>query len=356
MIDATMGDFLDINASITISLSSGMHTLTLSSIPSNCSVIDGATREATVRPNQSTTVSFQVVCALGFPGRWVGVCDTASICVMDGHTGVWTRVIDGSQANLRHVEWPSWSPDGSRIVFAGTLANPTPGAPFPDNSTPRIWIANSDGTGLTDIAGTGTSSSPPLGSPDWSPAGDRVTYARRGGTIWLVTPTGANATQVYSDATYAVHALAWSPTSSVIAGAWLVANNPSPVRQVVFTIRTDGTTLTQVSPTWSASRYYGGPGWVPNGQWLSLVAKVQGVPGVNDTLVVMGPSGQSYQGVATFLGIDQRTAWSPDGQYIAFTTNTSGLWIATPGGTPAAGFPYQVPQPPPAYTEVDWGP
>lgn len=107
---------------------------------------------------------------------------------------------DGSQAagysHAHHSDDPSWSPDGSRIAFTGYFdicKNSTNGAS-------DIWVMNPDGSGKTDLfSDQGT----PDEKPSWSPDGSAIVFASdRGGQGLFITPaSGGSATRLTGDAT-----------------------------------------------------------------------------------------------------------------------------------------------------------
>jgi TolB protein len=105
-----------------------------------------------------------------------------------------TWLMDRNGTNLRQVAdvraWdPSWSPDGSRILFASYI-----------NNTSQLFIINMDGTGLRQVGNF------PLlrGRSDWSAQGQIVTYSGRpwerelyilnsdGSTQHQISPSGGN--------------------------------------------------------------------------------------------------------------------------------------------------------------------
>ena len=99
---------------------------------------------------------------------------------------------DGSQLkDLGIGAMPSWSPDGSRIVFS--------------NYSPRgVWIMNADGTGreLLDADGWGA---------EWCPRGDMIAYS--------VSAAGANIA-VHDLATSATDHLAGRSLRNGLSGVW----------------------------------------------------------------------------------------------------------------------------------------
>jgi Tol biopolymer transport system component len=146
---------------------------------------------------------------------------------------------DGSQ--LRRiptdmwVEYPAWSPDGTRIAFMGG-----PDGPIEYD----IWVMNADGSNPVQL----TDSPGPDGWPAWSPDGTRIAFAsvrddcaysdapdcRTTGDIgphhdiWVVNADGTGLTRVTPEFG---HFVTWSPD-----GRYLLVSGYD-----LYVIRPDGT-------------------------------------------------------------------------------------------------------------------
>jgi Ca2+-binding RTX toxin-like protein len=99
-------------------------------------------------------------------------------------------------SHAHHSDDPSWSPDGSHIAFTGYFdicKNDSGGAS-------DIWVMNPDGSGKTDLfSDQGT----PDEMPSWSPDGSAIVFSSdRGGQGLFITPaSGGSVTRLTTDAT-----------------------------------------------------------------------------------------------------------------------------------------------------------
>lgn len=142
---------------------------------------------------------------------------------------------------------PSWSPDGTRIVFTrfsatDNLQNPT-GA--------EVFTIHPDGTGLTQL----TFNSVEERAPQWSNDGTRIVYACKQGTvppdsdleICVMNADGTGQTQLTFDST-AEGTMSFSPDDQkILFHNW--PNGAGGVLNQIFTINVDGTGLTQLTNT-----------------------------------------------------------------------------------------------------------
>jgi len=127
--------------------------------------------------------------------------DTDNIWVMnaDGSAATPLSNLTAAFADSAH---PSWSPDGSKIVFDSERA-----LDLSDNAntnlTGNIWVVNADGSGATALTAVTASSS--SGTAVWSPGGDKIFFASRNAldgsnagifafNIWVVNADGTGAT------------------------------------------------------------------------------------------------------------------------------------------------------------------
>lgn len=202
---------------------------------------------------------------------------------------------------------PSFSPDGSMIVFANI-----------ENGVPQVWIKNLAQGDPIRI----TSGDVPSGRPRWSPKNDQIVFNRRQ-EIWSVAPLGGPARRIIDSGR--------NPNFSA-DGERLVFERG----QEIWVARTDGS---------DAHRVDGGqynpfdmdnlPALSPDGKWIVFFRTELGPHG--DLWVIPAEGGKARR-----LTFDTRPAsgpiWTPDGRWIVYSSSRAGsttLWrVPAAGGTP----------------------
>lgn len=222
------------------------------------------------------------------------------------------------------------SPDGQRLVFAVSQTHPVTGEPQHD-----LYIVNRNGMGMRQL----TSAAGYEHQPTWSPDGSRILFRAAASNssrpdLWVINPDGSGlrnlsgyiSTQQLSD----LRDPAWSPDGSQIAfiGAakgqhhvWLMNSDGTNLRQLVQDVGFDS------SPTWS-----------PDGQVIAFTRWNTADPTYGeDVMIVPVATGIAHR--LALLG-DQRTPqWSPDGHYLVVmgtavaATGVGNIYTMRPDGT-----------------------
>jgi Tol biopolymer transport system component len=115
-------------------------------------------------------------------------------------TGAWQHdlfIVNRNGMNMRWLtrvdgmeDQPQWSPDGSKILFRGTVDDRT-----------DLYTINVDGTGLVNVTAGITQLSSKL-DPAWSPNGSRIAFIGVQGSsykVWTIGSDGTGARQVTTD-------------------------------------------------------------------------------------------------------------------------------------------------------------
>jgi Tol biopolymer transport system component len=208
---------------------------------------------------------------------------------------------------------PTWSPDGSRIAYIHYRH----GSP----STTGIWIVDTAGVATHQIL------SGDWGSLDWSPDGAHLAISGGSG-IFSVKPTGDSLRAITTKGI----APRWSPAGNKLA-FWSYDSTGASI----WLVSRDGTGLRSLAPT-GIGRWYA-PDWSPDGSRLVHLRMVS--ESIGDKVFVMDTTGHAEQQLTTDVTIDQTPAWSPDGQWIAWSRREDGkIWLMKPDGSEAHALSY----------------
>jgi serine/threonine-protein kinase len=208
---------------------------------------------------------------------------------------------------------PTWSSDGTRIVFAGA---------GPDGFD--LYIMSADGSGLERL----TDESGDEIHPAFSPDGSRIAFVIDGlglepyrTSIVVVEPDGGGWTELVTRHDERVGWPAWSPDGRRIAFTGLSdAYN-------IYVMRADGSDITKVHE--EPIEHVGLPlSWTPDGERIVFWSDT------TRSLLSMRPDGSDVRRLvdhfprSPYIG-DLAPDWSPDGQWIV----TAGPWSPEDLGT-----------------------
>ena len=127
--------------------------------------------------------------------------------------------------DLEYASSPQISPDGDRVVYARSYMDK-----MEDRRSARLWVVNADGSGHRPITDPETQA----GSAVWSPSGDRIAYvaSTEGGAEifvrWMDTGQTARLTQLDSSP----GGLSWSPNGEHLAFSMFVEAAPASFAQM----------------------------------------------------------------------------------------------------------------------------
>lgn len=176
---------------------------------------------------------------------------------------------------------PAWSPDGTRLVFVRIATG---------SGLQQVMRMNADGSSVTPLTAPGSA-----GEPAWSPDGATIAYGSAG-ALWTMNADGSGQALLFDDLISADQP-AWSPDGEQIAFAGVDAN------QDIFIINADGSGLRNLTNTPSGEIQ---PTWAPDGDYIAFNAFRNG----NNEIARRKVDGSGEVLLSPIGAEDQHPSWS----------------------------------------------
>lgn len=235
-----------------------------------------------------------------FTNRGDGIHNNIYMMNPDG-----TNVIALTNATTYDNYDPSWSPDGTKILFSST-----------QTSSEDIFVMNADGSNQVNL----TNFPGPDYYPSWSPNSAKVAFTSlRDGNEEIYTMDavgGTNQTRLTNNTSTDFYP-EWSP----IDGAKILFTSERDVNKEIYVMNSDGTNPVNLTNNPSNDLY---ASWSPDG---TKVVFTSDRDGGNYEVYIMNSDGTNQTRLTTTSNFDDHASWSPDGSKIVFQTNRdAGNW------------------------------
>lgn len=184
-----------------------------------------------------------------------------------GTSGIWVFSPDAPGTPTRrltpltlYADFPAWSPDGTMIAFAGFAQSGDELSPNFD-----IYVMSASGGAARALTRSPTVDEE---EPSWSPDGTKIVYGRSGGDptdspdIWVMNSDGSNQRALVATADYD-HRPAWSPDGEEIAFMRQLNN------MEIVVIKADGAGFRLLTRNPSDDS---DPAWSPDGERIVFVS------------------------------------------------------------------------------------
>jgi TolB protein len=273
-------------------------------------------------PTVAGTIAFEKVTESGdYQGETFAVSSDIYVVRADG-SGL--KMLAKGSGVLDH---PSWSPDGSRLVYIVSRAG-DPGA------SGVFWVMNADGSGKKRL----TKVSAGAADPAWSPDGRQIAFSGDGICVINVDGSGLRrVTRPSGGKAPGESQPAWAPDDRIL---FLSLGD-------VWSTKLDGTGLVQLTKIGNVADF----GLSPDGKSLALDNNADGVVEVVATRGGGTPV-RLLDPVSDFSPDDPYAApaWTPDGRALAvagtgpkgsllYVVNADGSGLSAVPGVEAAAYP-----------------
>ena len=205
-------------------------------------------------------------------------------------------------------DYPSWSPDGTRILYSADSGDPT--------NKMDLWSMDPDGKNQTNII------TYPGNDTDavWSPDGQWIAFTtdnRADGILQLmiVKPDGSGIRRLSSDKQE------FSPEFSPRMDKLVYVLSANNARYLWIRDPKNDFVDTEQNLMFGRLKYFDDPAWSPNGEWIAYT-KIEGR--TNDIYLARVAAFGLELKRLTNTTFDYYPAWSSDSQWILFTSNRDG--------------------------------
>ncbi len=235
-----------------------------------------------------------------------------------GHWVLYTMNADGSDvAALTEDQFrsagPGWSPDGTLILYVSNN----------EDEWEDLWVVRPDGTGKRNVTNTPSVNE---SHPHWGPAGRRIIFnattdvtVEGNEEVYEMNLAGSDLRKLTTYDGWDTYASV-SPDGARIVWRRVLTTGESwreGWNSEIFVMNRDGTAIGNLSRHPSFDGY---PTWSPDGAHILFSSDRSGTL----QLYVMDADGTNVQRLIESSGEDVRPSWSPDGTRIAFNRDRDG--------------------------------
>ena len=262
----------------------------------------------------------KIIFSSDMDGKW-----SSNIYVMDSDGTNITRLTTNEDSIDTSA---SWSPDGSKIVFSSDMHG---------QWGSNIYVMDSDGTNITRLTKQDSSDM----SPSWSPDGSKIAFisdmhGQMFTNIYVMDSDGTNITRLTTKRNCWDEFPSWSPDGEKILFESCQYEG-TEFRETIFVMDSDGTNMTMLI-AWEDAGEDEFPYWSPDGSKIVFSSNLDGQLYGTKNIYVMDSDGTNITRLTTENSLDALPSWSPDGSKIVFSSDMDGqltldLYVMDSDGT-----------------------
>src|SRR6266498_4086741 len=237
-----------------------------------------------------------------------------------------------------------WHSNQTHYAFAASLKGRIVFSSLRNNNE-DLFVLHADGSGvesLTNNAATNFTSiidnrqSVFHAHPSWSPDGQFIAFTVMSGStdtedVYRIRADGTDLVNLTNNTSKGITAAssmypAWSPDGTLIA---FVAFDQRDASADIYVMNADGTNRRQLTRGIDVAA--GRLAWSPNGQFIAFRAW----NGSNGDLYIVPITGGKPRNLTNSAEDERSVVWSPDGQLLAYTLHSQGIYVIRPDGSHA---------------------